>query len=177
MYWAKVSYSIGSGKRATAYITLSAITDNNASHTKITASGNFDCSYRKGVSTSSNYYVAANDTVYLIATSGNNYQIMYPIANGQWRIAWCSKSNYDKYCSKTQTNNSATTQASSWQWPMTGYTVTQSFGNYYSARKMYHCGINMSSSKKIFMQQMVLWYIKVGMQVQVMVIMLFCHMI
>lgn len=96
-YWAKVSYPIGS-KRAYAYIALSAITGNNGSHAKTTASGKFYCSYRKGVSTSSSYYVAKGDTVYLIATSGSDYQILYPISGGKWRIGWCSKSNYNKYC-------------------------------------------------------------------------------
>lgn len=96
-YWAKVSYPIGS-KRAYAYIALSAITGNNGSHAKTMSTGKFYCSYRNGVSASSSYYVAKGDAVYLIATSGNNYQIIYPISGGKWRIGWCSKTDYNKYC-------------------------------------------------------------------------------
>ena len=95
-YWAYVSYPTSS-RRVNAYIPLSAISNNNGSHAKTTSTGKFYCSYRKGVATSSSYYVAKNDTVYLIATSGSDYQIMYPISGG-WRIAWCSKSNYNTYC-------------------------------------------------------------------------------
>lgn len=108
-YWAYVSYPIGS-KRAYAYIPLSAISGNNGSHAKATSSGKFYCSYRKGFSTSSSYYVAKGDTVYLLATSGSQYQILYPISGGKWRIGWCSKSNYETYCKKqTTTSTSSST--------------------------------------------------------------------
>lgn len=99
-YWAKVSYPIGS-KRAYAYIALSAITDNNGSHVKTAATGKFYCSYRKGVVASSSYYVSKGDTVYLIATSGSSYQILYPVSGGKWRIGWCSKTDYNKYCASS----------------------------------------------------------------------------
>ena len=96
--WALVSYPTSSG-RVYAYIPLSSITSNNGSHAKSVSSGRFYCSYRKGVSTSSSYYVDKGDTVYLLATSGNSCQILYPISNGSsWRIGWCSKTDYDRYC-------------------------------------------------------------------------------
>ena len=108
-YWAYVSYPIGS-KRAYAYIPLSAISGNNGSHAKTTSSGKFYCSYRKGYSTSSSYYVSKGETVYLLSTSGSQYQILYPISGGKWRIGWCSKSNYDTYCKKqTSTAKSTST--------------------------------------------------------------------
>lgn len=98
-YWAKVQYPVGS-RRVAAYIPLSAITGNNGSHVKSTSTGKFYCYQRKtSGSTNSSYYVAKGDTVYLIATSGSKYQILYPISNGKYRIAWCNKSDYDKYCS------------------------------------------------------------------------------
>ncbi len=97
-YWAYVSYPISSSKRAYAYIPLSAITANNGSHVKKTSKGKFYCSIRSGSSTNSSYYVAKKDVVYLIATSGSKYQIMYPMASGKYRIAWCSKTDYNKYC-------------------------------------------------------------------------------
>lgn len=108
-YWAYVSYPIGS-KRAYAYIPLSAISGNNGSHAKTTSSGKFYCSYRKGYSTSSSYYVSKGETVYLLSTSGSQYQILYPISGCKWRIGWCSKSNYDTYCKKqTSTAKSTST--------------------------------------------------------------------
>ena len=107
-YWAYVNYPVGS-KRAYAYIPLSAITGNNGSHEKTVSTGKFYCSPRKGVSTSSSYYVAKGDTVYLLATSGSNYQILYNVSGNIWRIGWCSKNNYTTYCVKkvvsTQASN------------------------------------------------------------------------
>ena len=150
-YWAKVSYPIGS-KRAYAYIALSAITGNNGSHAKTTATGKFYCSYRKGVSTSSSYYVANGDTVYLIATSGSNYQILYPISGGKWRIGWCSKSNYNKYCINNPTP--APNSSSQYITPMKSYRMTNAFGNYCSfmsnrtyngKTRAYHLGMDYCS--------------------------------
>lgn len=96
-YWAYVSYPIGS-RRANAYIPLSSITNNNGSHVKKNSTGKFYCSYRSGVSTSSKYYVDKGDSVYLLNTSGNQCQILYPISGNKWRIGFCSKSDYDRYC-------------------------------------------------------------------------------
>lgn len=111
-YWAYVSYPIGS-KRAYAYIPLSAISGNNGSHAKTISSGKFYCSYRKGYSSSSSYYVSKGETVYLLATSGSQYQILYPISGGKWRIGWCSKGDYDTYCKKqtSATKSSSTYKA------------------------------------------------------------------
>lgn len=144
-YWAKVSYPTSS-KRVYAYIPLSAITSNNGSHAKTTSTGKFYCSYRKGVSTSSSYYVAKGDTVYLIATSGSNYQILYPISGGKWRIAWCTKSDYNTYCL-----NKPDTNTTGFQVPMKNYRITNPFGNYCSfmsgktyngKTRAYHLGID-----------------------------------
>ena len=107
-YWAYVSYPTSS-KRVNAYIPLSAITSNNAGHTKTTSTGKFYCSLRENTSTSTSYYVAKGDTVYLIATSSSMYQILYPISNGKWRLAWCSASDYQKYCGST--GNSGNTES------------------------------------------------------------------
>lgn len=104
-WWAYVSYPSGS-RRVNAYIPLSAITKNNGSHAKTVSSGKFYCSIREGSANSSKYYVAKGDTVYLIATSGSKYQILYPVSGG-WRLAWCNKSDYDKYCGGSVNNNTA----------------------------------------------------------------------
>lgn len=98
VYVAKIKYSIGSNW-ATAYIPLSALTNNykTTSHTKITATGKFYCSAVKGGSKS--LWVDKKDTVYKIGESGNYVQIMFPMTGkGYWMFAWCSKSDYDKYC-------------------------------------------------------------------------------
>lgn len=112
-YWAYVSYPTSS-KRVNAYIPLSAITTNNAGHTKTTSIGKFYCSLRENTATNSSYYVAKGDTVYLVATSASMYQILYPISGGKWRLAWCSASDYQKYCgsstgSPVNTNSSSDT--------------------------------------------------------------------
>ncbi len=105
-WWAYVSYPSGS-RRVNAYIPLSAITKNNGSHAKTVSSGKFYCSIREGSANSSKYYVAKGDTVYLIATSGSRYQILYPVSGG-WRLAWCNKSDYDKYCGGSSSSNNNT---------------------------------------------------------------------
>lgn len=108
---AKIKYSIGS-KWATAYIPLSAITNNYKSitHTKITSTGKFYCAATKGGSKS--YYVDKKDTVYKIGESGNYVQIMFPMTGkGYWMIAWCSKSDYNKYCSKSGSSVSVVNKA------------------------------------------------------------------
>lgn len=103
-YWAYVSYPTSS-RRVNAYIYLSALTKNNGSHSKVTSKGKFYCSLREGSSNSSSYYVAKGDTVYLVATSSSKYQIMYPISGGNWRLAWCNKSDYQKYCTTAPASN------------------------------------------------------------------------
>lgn len=112
-YWAYVSYPTSS-RRVNAYIPLSALTKNNGSHAKTVSTGKFYCSLRENTSTSSSYYVAKGDTVYLVATSGSKYQILYPVSNGKYRLAWCNASDYKKYCgtNTTNTSNKTTTTTS-----------------------------------------------------------------
>lgn len=96
-YWAYVLYPTSKG-RVYAYIHLSALTTNNANHKKSVSSGKFYCAPRANKANSNNYYVAAGDTVYLVATTGTKYQILYPISGGKWRLAWCNKADYQRYC-------------------------------------------------------------------------------
>jgi len=112
-YWAYVSYPTSS-RRVNAYIPLSALTKNNGSHAKTVSTGKFYCSLRENTSTSSSYYVAKGDTVYLVATSGSKYQILYPVSNGKYRLAWCNASDYKKHCgtNTTNTSNKTTTTTS-----------------------------------------------------------------
>lgn len=124
VYWAYVSYPTSKG-RVKAYIPLSTITRNNAAHTKTTSTGKFYCSLRESSSNSSKYYVAKGDTVYLVAT-GSKYQILYPIANGKWRLAWCSASDYNKYCGTPQNSgNSGSTNDTAGMTDVTAYFAGQ----------------------------------------------------
>lgn len=105
-YWAKVSYPTSS-KRVIAYVKLSDITANTHS-IKCVSNGKFLCSLRQNGSLNSSYYVDKGDTVWLLAVSGSRVQILYP-AGSMYRIAWCNKSDYEKYCgsisSGTGSNN------------------------------------------------------------------------
>lgn len=107
-YWAYVSYPTSS-RRVNAYINLSAITKNNANHKKTTSTAKFYCSTRENNSINSSYYVAKGDTVYLVATSSSKYQILYPVSSGKWRLAWCNKSDYQRYCSGSSSSTTTST--------------------------------------------------------------------
>ncbi|MBD5112088.1 MAG: M23 family metallopeptidase [Ruminococcaceae bacterium] len=146
-YYAYVSYPIGS-KRAMAYIPLSAITSNNAKHTKTTATGTVYTSKRAGASATKTTYVEKGDTVYLISTSGDYCQIMYSVSGG-WRLAWVSKTNYNKYCNGTNSGNSSNTNNStsvSFRLPMnnptTSYTTWGKAVNYMPTNRRYHIGVD-----------------------------------
>lgn len=95
--WAYVSYPTSS-RRLYAYIPLSAISQNNANHAAKTSSGKFYCSARITSGRSTSYYVDPGDRVYLLATNGTKYQILYPVSGGKYRIAFCDKTDYIKYC-------------------------------------------------------------------------------
>lgn len=99
-YWAYVSYQ-ASSRRVKAYIPLSAITGNNAGHTKTTSKGKFYCSQWENSAANPSYFVDTGDTVFLIATSSSQYQILYNVTGGKWRLAWCSAADYQKYCGST----------------------------------------------------------------------------
>ena len=96
-YWAQVSYPVSSGRR-TGFIPLSALTANSHA-VKSTSSGKFYCSPRLGKATSSSYYVAKSDVVWLVAVNGSQVQLLYPTSSG-YRLAWAAKSDYEKYCRK-----------------------------------------------------------------------------
>lgn len=95
--WAKISYPItGSNSRCVAYIPLSEITGNTHS-VKSVATGKFLCALRKNSSTSSKYYVAKGDVIWLLAVYGDRVQLLYPVSNGRFRIAFASLADYEKY--------------------------------------------------------------------------------
>lgn len=102
-YWAYVSYPTSS-RRVYAYIDLTTITKNNGNHKKTISTGRFYCSLRENSSVSTSYYVDKGDTVFLVATSGNKYQILYNISGGKYRLAWCNKADYQRYCDTQSTS-------------------------------------------------------------------------
>lgn len=94
--WAKTSYPVGGNKRVVAYVKLSDITANTHSIKRV-SNGKFLCALRQNGSLSNSYYVGKGDTVRLLHVAGSRVQILYP--SGQmYRIAWCSKSDFEKYC-------------------------------------------------------------------------------
>ncbi len=99
--YAYVSYP-GSYRRVNAYIKLSdIISSTGTSHVCTTARGKFYLSLRSNSSPNRNYWVDKNDPVFLLSKSSTKAQIMAPRGNGGWRIAWCSVSDYNKYCYET----------------------------------------------------------------------------
>lgn len=102
--WAYVSYPGSGGKRVYAYVYLDALCENNSTHAAATSTGRFYCSRHINSEKSSKYYVDKGDTVYLLSTHGNKYQIMYNAGN-MYRIAVCDKADYDKYCKSSSIIN------------------------------------------------------------------------
>lgn len=107
--WAYVSYPTSSG-RSYGYIATSSITQNNHSQAVVTSSGRFT-TYKRANANASAGYVAKGDKVYTIASSGNWKQIIYE-SGSNWRMAWCSSSDYSRYVSASS-STSANTSISS----------------------------------------------------------------
>lgn len=121
--WAKVSYPItGTSTRRTGYIPLSAITPNTHAVRTI-ATGKFYCARRQGYSNNSNYWVDKGDEVWMLAQIGDQVQILYP-AGSTYRIAFCNKTDYEKYCgplSGSSSGGSTTTNPNSDMIDVTAY--------------------------------------------------------
>ena len=104
-WWAKVAYPNQNNKRLDAYIPLSAIVRNDARYEPAVASGTFYCFPRvTSAGVSRDYYVEKGDTVYLLSTEGDRYQIMYPTGK-TYRIAFCTKEDYNQYCGEVAANS------------------------------------------------------------------------
>ena len=101
-----------------------------------------------GASTSSKSgNTAVGDTVFKLGTTKGGYVlIMYTAVSGSrsMKAAFITKSDYEK----VKGNSTSTSVTSSgWQWPMSGYWVTQSFNNKTSSSsRPYHCGIDIKSN-------------------------------
>lgn len=137
---AKVTYPVGK-KRYTAYIALNKITSNNSTHKKTTAKAKV-MTYKRTNSNSgsSSMYISKGESVYLIATSGSYYQVMYPCSGG-WRLAWVTKTNYNKYLSNQTTTTNTTTVATNSSFSIKHNVVTL------NGVKLYEYPLNTQYSK------------------------------
>ena len=135
----KLSYPLDKGGRSTAWFSRSDFTAFN-----LTQNYNYQTfyqqvtTYRRSDGKNSYGYIARNDSVYILGTKGSYTQLIYPISNGKWKMAWA----------KTADVNTATKQDNNfWQWPVSGYNVTQGFGARTGAApsgRPYHAGMDLT---------------------------------
>lgn len=92
-----------------------------------------DCRAHFGITSSSSYYVAKGDAVYLIATSGSSYQILNPIGGYKWRIGWCSKTDYNKYCSSGSNGSANDSYSFNPVWPCKNANYISTLYRYYNS--------------------------------------------
>lgn len=89
---------------------------------------------------------AVGDKVVKLGTTKSGFVlIMYTAKSGSrsMKAAYVTKPDYDKIRGRSGNN----TSIASWQWPMSGYRVTQDFNNKArSHSRPYHCGIDITSS-------------------------------
>lgn len=94
--WAYLSYPTASGRK-NAYVPLSTITSDNATHVTSIARAQVTAYRRASTSTyGSTYYVSSGDSVTKVATNGSFVQVIYPISGG-YRMGWVTSTNYDAY--------------------------------------------------------------------------------
>ena len=95
--YARISYPVGS-TRKTAYVNLKDVfvkgTINEAG--KTAKNRHFGLYKRRNSGKNDNYGVDPGDTVYRLTDDGSWTQILYPISGNVWRIAWLTKSDYNK---------------------------------------------------------------------------------
>ena len=97
----KASYISTSGSICEGYIPVGLVTTFNANGETKTSSGTFYCLNYLDGSVNSSFHVDKGDRVQLIATYGSWVQILYPTSGSYYRLAWASKSDYDRYCLRT----------------------------------------------------------------------------
>ncbi len=91
--WARVSYPANGG-RVTAYVSLYDLTPNNAAHEVRTASGKFYLAPHAGDALNGGYNAGRGDVMVVVGQNGSRYQIIYPVSNGKYRMAWCEISDF-----------------------------------------------------------------------------------
>ncbi len=91
--WAYLTYPVGN-IRYHAYVYLSDLIPGTSNeHHKSTIT--YAVSDRPGEGTNPNHYVEPGDDVYLLTRNGDGCQIMYTLASGSYRIAWCTTDEYN----------------------------------------------------------------------------------
>ena len=91
--WARVSIPVGGGRRI-AYVALSDLTPNNATHEVRTGTGHIYCALRRNEALSSTMYAGVGDVMVVVASAGSRFQIIYPVSGGVYRMAWCEISDF-----------------------------------------------------------------------------------
>ena len=94
--WCQVTYPAGSGTR-TAYTPLSSfVYDTSATPAIYTARSQINVYPRSDLSNWQSWWVSNNDVFFVISTSGNAAQVLYPVDEqygGGYKIGWISKSD------------------------------------------------------------------------------------
>ncbi len=151
--YAQVNYPTSSGRR-TGYVKTSTLFGVSSPSRVISSKAKVTtCWYAS--SSSQAGYVAAKDTVYKLGTTKNGYVlVIYPAASGSraYKAAFVTKADYQKM-EKTDPdenkNNNTNGDTSGWQWPVSGYSISQSFNRRRSNNtRPYHCGVDMTSSSR-----------------------------
>lgn len=155
--YVKLQYPTSSGYR-TGYIKRNAILGVSAPTALETSRGKVTT--YKTAGGSSYGYVAKNDKVYVCGESGNYTAVIYPAKSGNraYKLGYVKTSQYKSTISGKVTfdenkNQSSSTKvkAGSWQWPVSGYRISQKFNNYSNSMsknygRPYHCGVDLVSS-------------------------------
>ena len=146
--YAQVNYPTGSGRR-TGYVKTSALFGVSYPSQVISSKAKVITYWYASSSTQAGY-VTAKDTVYKLGTTKSGYVlVIYPAASGSraYKAAFVTKADYEKMVKANPDNPS--TSVTGWQWPVSGYSISQSFNRKRSNNsRPYHCGIDMKSSKR-----------------------------
>lgn len=91
--------------------------------------------------------VSPKDFVEVLGEKGSFTQIRYSLDVGGYKVGFAKTSDVKKYV----TGNTEQNNGLSWQWPVSSYSTSQSFGHYSSAMakkgRAYHAGVDLVSSK------------------------------
>ena len=91
--WVRVTYP-QNGSRVGAYVYLYDLTTNNAQHQVRTTTRKFYFAQYATSALDTDFCVAKGDVMVVLAEYGDRLQVVYPVSNGCYRIAWCNKSDF-----------------------------------------------------------------------------------
>lgn len=143
--YTQLSYPTSSGRKI-GYVKTSTLFGVTAPTEMVTSKAKVT-TYTGASTSSKSGSTAIGDAVYKLGTTSSGYVlVMYTAVSGsrRYKAAFVTDSDYAKIKGGSGSTGST---SSDWQWPMSGYTVTQSFNNKTSSSsRPYHCGIDMKSS-------------------------------